>query len=145
LLLDTYAAQGAWPLLANLANETVQLVPGDPAVLRYAEMKAPPVPTASPVPTTPLTPEMLVDLSLAAYQRNDFRGCIQLARLALKQRPDYPEAYNNLIAAYNSLGRWDDAIEAGREALRLRPDYQLARNNLAWAESHRSQTKVRQQ
>ncbi len=145
LLLDTYAAQGAWPLLANLANETVQLVPGDPAVRRYAEMKAPPVPTASPVPTTSLTPEKLVDLSLAAYQRNDFRGCVQLARLALKQRPDYPEAYNNLIAAYNSLGRWDDAIEAGREALRLRPDYQLARNNLAWAESHRSQTKVRQQ
>ena len=44
LLLDTYAAQGAWPLLANLANETVQLVPGDPAVRRYAEMRRRPFP-----------------------------------------------------------------------------------------------------
>jgi tetratricopeptide (TPR) repeat protein len=58
--------------------------------------------------------------------------------MALKQRPAYAEAYNNLVAAYNSLGRWDQAIQAGREALRIRPDYQLARNNVLWAESQKT-------
>jgi protein O-mannosyl-transferase len=135
LLLDSYAAQGAAALLMALAKDTLKLAPNDPTVRRYAENK--PLPSAAvPLLATAMPlPEVLLDLSLRAHQNKDFAGCIRFAQLALKQRPDYAEAYNNLTAAYNSLGRWDEAIRAGHEALRIRPDYELARNNLLWAES----------
>jgi protein O-mannosyl-transferase len=136
LLLDSYAGQGAWSSLASLATETLKLAPDDPTARRYAEMKPAQAKPAAPPPLP--TPESLLNLSLAAYQKNDFESCIRFAELALKQRPGYPEAYNNLIAAYNSLGRWDDAIAAGRQALRIKPDYQLARNNLLWAEAQKN-------
>jgi tetratricopeptide (TPR) repeat protein len=127
LLLQTYADQRAWALLKPLATETVALAPHDPAALRFAQM-APPAGT---------TPEGLLNMSLEAYQKHDFEGCIRLAQEALKLRPDYVEAYNNIVAANNSLGRWDDAIRAGHEALRIKGDFQLARNNLQWAESQK--------
>ncbi len=136
LLLDSYAAQGAWSSLAPLATETLKLAPDDPEARRYAAMK-PAQAMPARLPSAP-TPETLLNLSLAAYQRNDFQSCIRFAQLALQQRRDYAEAYNNLIAAYNSLGRWDEAIAAGRQALRIKPDYQLARNNLLWAETQKN-------
>jgi protein O-mannosyl-transferase len=136
LLLQAYADQGSWPPLASLASETLKLAPEDAAVQRYAQMKPPGGAAPPPVPFP--APETLLNLSLAAYQKNDFQGCIRFAQLALQRRPEYAEAYNNLTAAYNSLGQWDQAIEAGREALRIKPDYQLARNNLLWAEAHKN-------
>jgi protein O-mannosyl-transferase len=138
LLLDAYSDERAWALLTPLAKETLNLAPNDPTVLKYAKMK-PAQSLASPLtPQEMPTPETLLNLSLAAYQHNDFEGCIRFAQLALKKRPEYPEAYNNLIAAYNSLGRWDEAIQAGHKALGIRPDYELARNNLLWAESQKA-------
>jgi len=52
---------------------------------------------------------------------------------ALQLRPNYPEAYNNIAAAYEDLHLWDQAIDAAQAALRLKPDYQLAKNNLAYS------------
>ncbi len=132
LLLDAYATLRQWPQLDALAHETLRLAPGDPTVLRYATLRHETPPSVLPAPET------LLDLSLAAYRKNDFQGCIRFAQLALKQRPRYAEAYNNLIAAYNSLGQWDQAIHAGQEALRIQPGYELARNNLLWAESQKN-------
>ena len=48
-------------------------------------------------------------------------------------RPNYAEAWNNIGAAYNKLGRYEEAAAACEEALRLKPDFQLARNNLQYA------------
>jgi tetratricopeptide (TPR) repeat protein len=138
LLLKAYAGQREWALLTPLAAETLRLAPDDPTARSFAELKADQAPAVASRPATPPGPETLLNLSLAAYQKSDFEGCIRFAQLALKQRPEYAEAYNNLVAAYNSLGRWDQAIQAGREALRIRPDYQLARNNVRWAESQKS-------
>jgi tetratricopeptide (TPR) repeat protein len=142
LLLQLYADRGSWALLKPLAAETLTLAPSDPAALRFAGLQ-PPLPgvvsgastAVTPRVTPAVTPETLLNSSLAAWQNHDFEGCIRLARKALELRPNYAEAYNNIVAANNSLGRWDDAIQAGHEALRIRPDYQLARNNLLWAES----------
>jgi tetratricopeptide (TPR) repeat protein len=67
-----------------------------------------------------------------------FEDCAHAAEQALKLRPNYAEAYNNIAAANQSMGRWDDAIEAAQQAIRLKPDFQLARNNLAYARSQKA-------
>jgi len=64
--------------------------------------------------------------------------CIAAAKMALAILPTSAEAYNNIAAAYEDLGRWDEAIQAAREAVRLKPDFQLAKNNLAWSESQKA-------
>ena len=57
-------------------------------------------------------------------------------------RPDYAEAWNNIGAAYNKLGRYAEAAAACEESLRFKPDFQLARNNLQYAyEMAKSSTK----
>ncbi len=95
---------------------------------REAAIVADEAPQASP------GPEDYLSLSLRSYQAGDFPQSIAAAREALKLRPDYAEAWNNMAAAFAALHRWDDAIDAAGRAIRLKPDYQLARNNLAWAQ-----------
>ena len=85
------------------------------------------------------SPEALLDLSLAYSRAGRHLESIAACREALRKRPEYAEAYNNIAAAHASLQKWDEAIEAAREAVRLRPDYALARNNLAWAEAQKRQ------
>jgi Flp pilus assembly protein TadD len=83
-----------------------------------------------------LSPESHLIASHLSFQDGRFEDSLREAREALKQRPSYAEAHNNVAAACASLGRWDEAVAAAREALRLRPDFPLARNNLAWAVAH---------
>jgi len=45
----------------------------------------------------------------------------------------YAEAWNNICAANNKLGRYQEAAQACEQALRIRPDFGLARNNLQYA------------
>ena len=54
----------------------------------------------------------------------------------MKLKPSFPEAYNNICAAYNRLGQWPKAIEFGEKGLKLNPDNQLLKNNLAEAYKH---------
>jgi tetratricopeptide (TPR) repeat protein len=51
-------------------------------------------------------------------------------RVALRLRPHYPEAVNNLGMALLDQGKTDDALVAFAEALRLKPDFATASNNL---------------
>ena len=60
-------------------------------------------------------------------------AAIAACRAALELRPDQAEAWNNICAAYNKLGRYEQAAGAGKQALRYNPDLQLARNNLQYA------------
>lgn len=86
------------------------------------------------------TPESLLEESLSLYKQGKFEDSIDTARRALRLRPGYAEAWNNIGAAYNAMSRWDEAIGACREALRLKPDFALAKNNLAWAVSQRGKS-----
>jgi tetratricopeptide (TPR) repeat protein len=79
------------------------------------------------------TPEQLLNQSLLLNRAGRYKESIAAAQAALKLRPGYAEAWNNVAAGYQSLGFWDKAIAAAREAVRLKPDFQLAKNNLAWA------------
>jgi tetratricopeptide (TPR) repeat protein len=82
---------------------------------------------------TSKTPETYLELSLTYYYQANYRKCIEAAQEALKLRPNYDLAYNNICTAYNMLGEWDQAIEAGEKAVALNPANQLAKNNLAEA------------
>ena len=49
---------------------------------------------------------------------------------AVRLKPDYAEAHNNLGNALTALGRVEEAAASFQEAVRLRPDYAEAHNNL---------------
>jgi tetratricopeptide (TPR) repeat protein len=83
------------------------------------------------------TPESYLGQSMQAYQAGHFQECVTISREALRLRPGYAEAYNNIGACSASLGKWDDAIRNDQEALRLKPDFQLAKDNLAWAKQQK--------
>ena len=69
-------------------------------------------------------------------------GCAGIAeaeacyREAIRIRPDYPDAHNNLGNALRNQGKLDQALVAFREALRLRPDYPEAYNNVGIVLKH---------
>jgi hypothetical protein len=80
-----------------------------------------------------MTAEQWLNLSLYAYQGKRYLESIAAAQTALRLKPDYADAYNNIAASYAALHLWDFAIAAAQEALRINPNYTLARNNLNWA------------
>ena len=79
------------------------------------------------------TPEQYLALSLRKYNEGIYEESIAAAQSALSLRPDYAEAFNNICAACNKLGRYDEAASACEQALRIKPDFDLARNNLQYA------------
>ena len=54
-------------------------------------------------------------------------------RQALRHKPDYAEAHNNLGFALRTKGQLDEAIAEYQEAIRLKKDYAIARTNLGLA------------
>lgn len=80
------------------------------------------------------TPESYLALSLQFYREELYAEAIAACRTALELRPNYAEAWNNIGAAYNKLGRYEEAAAACEQALRYKPDFELARNNLRFAQ-----------
>jgi protein O-mannosyl-transferase len=132
LLMQIYANQRNTSGLRNAAQETLARFPSDAVARSWMARSNTLKPSA----------ESYLDQSLTYYQRGKFEESIQAAREALKLRPGYAEAWNNIAASYNSMLRWDDGIQAALEAVRLKPDLQLAKNNLSWAISRKQQAGV---
>lgn len=82
--------------------------------------------------------EHYMNLSHSFYQKQKFEEAIRASGEALKIKPDYDAAYNNICASYNSMKMWNKAIEACEKGLSLNPDNQLMKNNLAWAKKQKS-------
>lgn len=122
----------------ELAEETLRIDPNDTvakSVLATAAARRSGQPWQESA--SEQTPEDLLNLSLQHYRADDFKGCIQAAEDALRLRSDYAPAFNNICAAWCSLGEWDKAAAAGERAVALDPGSALAKNNLAWAKSRR--------
>jgi tetratricopeptide (TPR) repeat protein len=124
LLMDIYAQQMKGNLLRKTATETLARFPSDTVSLSWLHRAG----ALNP------TPELYLSQSVRFYGQGKFDECIQAAREALKLRPDYSDAWNNIAAAYNSEAKWDEGIKAAEQAVRLAPNNQLAKNNLAWAQ-----------
>lgn len=75
----------------------------------------------------------LLQESTALFVQRQFDASIAVGRQALVEDPTNADVYNNIAAAYEELGQWDNAIAELQTALRLRPDFDLARNNLRWS------------
>jgi len=81
--------------------------------------------------------EIYLQKSFAYHQQGKYQECISAAQQAIKLRPNYAEAYNNIGSAYNSMEQWDKAIAPLEKAIAIKPDFQLAKNNLALARSQK--------
>ncbi|MEW6732762.1 MAG: hypothetical protein AB1489_15660, partial [Acidobacteriota bacterium] len=143
LLMNIYNDQEEFDKLALLANETWQIAPNDQQTLTYINLsknRKTRLASALEKANSEPTPENFLDLSLRYYQAEQYQNCIDAAREAIKLKPDYPEAYNNICACYNGMKMWDEAIAAGEIAVKLNSGYQLAINNLAWAKSQKKES-----
>jgi tetratricopeptide (TPR) repeat protein len=128
LLMQILADRGDSSGVRQTANRLLALFPNDATAASWL--------TRGEDPN--VTPETYLNQSLALYTAHDYEGCIAKARKALALRPAYAGAWNNIGAAYNALGKWDEAIEAEKEAIRLDPNSQLAKNNLAWSQAQKA-------
>jgi tetratricopeptide (TPR) repeat protein len=127
-----YAGLGQWDLAVEAEQAALRMQP-DLAVARnnlaaYLKLQA-----AAKTAPGPKTADEFLSASLRLYQAGRYPESIAAAESALRLRPNYAEAWNNIAAGYSSMGQWDKAIRAAGQAIRLKPDFQLARNNLAWA------------
>jgi tetratricopeptide (TPR) repeat protein len=104
----------------NLFTDLIVILANEGDLVKTAEQNAKNNPS----------PEKYLSLSLTYYQNKNYEKCIEAANEALKLKPDYVEAYNNICSAQNILGNYDEAIKAGQQAMKIDPGYQLAKNNL---------------
>jgi tetratricopeptide (TPR) repeat protein len=119
----------------QISHHEVAAFASAPAAQREAQspkQSTPQSPTQSP------TADDLVNASRVLFDQGRYAESIRAAQGAVQIRPDFPEAYNNMGAAFAAMKKWDAAIAADLKALELRPDFQLARNNLVYARQQRS-------
>lgn len=138
-LMAIYFDRGEFEKLDRLANETLKILPNDAQAKYYLQTKherKSKLETAESLAKSNPSPENFLTLSLEYYNAGRFEDCINACEEALKLKPDYDYAYNNICSAYNMLGKWDKAMEAGKKAVALNPGSQLAKNNLEWAVKH---------
>ena len=129
LLLEIYRLQNDPVKIVELARQTLAIDPND----ALASSCISPVQRALKLAGSKATPENYIDLSLAYYAEGLYKESVSAAERALKLRPNYAQAYNNIGAAYNAMKMWDKAVAPLKQALRIKPDFELARNNLDWA------------
>lgn len=135
---SAYAAMGQWQLAIGNVKQALALSPDFQLAKNNLALYESRMAGEGKAESTP---EGLLSKSLVLNRAGRYRESIAAARAALKLRPDYAEAWNNIAAGYQSLGIWDEAIAAAQQAVRLKPDFQLAKNNLVWSlEQKRKQT-----
>jgi tetratricopeptide (TPR) repeat protein len=73
------------------------------------------------------TPEFVADshyaAGLEAKAEKRFAAAVESFRRAVEDRPDFPEAWNELGFVFRQTGRYQDALKAYDQALKLRPNF----------------------
>lgn len=136
LLMNLYSELSDTVRLNTLINETLAQLPEDEVALQYKNGYAlkPQSDTLSANGNkVELNAEKWLNISLDFYNQAKYQECINACMEALKIKPNFAEAYNNICSAHNAMGHWHLAIEACEKAVRIRPDFQLAINNMNYA------------
>ena len=138
--MDLFYKTNDWESLQTLALETLIYLPNDSTCLKYIEAsknKKTKLEIAIETATEYPTAENYITLSIAYYEAEKYLECIEACREAIKLKPNYALAYNNICSAYNELKMYDNAIEACNKAISIQPNYELAKNNLNLAKSRK--------
>src|SRR5207253_461560 len=117
---DSYTYYARWllsqsrlPEARGLLRTALELSPQD-LTARELMMQAEAGATTASKPSA----EFYLTLSLERYREARYAESIAASHAALALRPGYAEAWNNIGAAYNQLGRYDKGAAACEEALR---------------------------
>ncbi|HEX8772938.1 MAG TPA: VWA domain-containing protein [Pyrinomonadaceae bacterium] len=70
---------------------------------------------------------------LELYNSGKYEDAVKAYKQAVKVKPDYAEAHNNLGDAYFQLKQYKKAVEAYRQAIRYKPDLASAHNHMGTA------------
>ncbi len=135
-LMKAYSETGDWDKLNVLATNTLQIIPGNADAANYlkaSQNKKGKAEIAEEEAKNAPTPGKYLSLSAMYYQKGDYEKCIAAAEEALKIKPDFADAYNNIGTSYNMLKQYDKAIAACQKALEINPNFALAKGNLAEA------------
>ena len=143
LLMRIYDRLQDYEKLYQLAVSTLQLVPDNAEALGFKESSSRKQSRLSyeleRIRVNP-SPEKYLSLSFTYYLAAEYRQSIEIAQEAVKMKPDYAEAYNNIGAAYIGLKDYDKAMLFLKKAIALNANYELAKNNLKLAESGMSES-----
>ena len=148
----TWDAQGERDTALACYRKALELNPGSQVLksqlesaLRHAARRnsggtfladlSPVLSTSSVVQSKPLgrMEEAIVLFNRALTLGLDAPDAIELYRAALKIRPDFAEAVNNLGLSLSAQEQPDEAISCFRRAIELRPEFAQAYNNLGVA------------
>jgi len=137
-LMALYNETEDWRNLKKLAEETLQYLPNDAKCLTYidtAKNKKTKIDVAIDTAKKNPTADNYLNLSLYYYEAGKYIECINACKEAIKIKPNYVEAFNNICSAYNQLKMYDKAVEACNKALAIDANYELAKNNIKLAKS----------
>ena len=125
---DTYTYDARYLLSHSRAEEACAFLHSalelSPMDLTARELLAQAEPQTGNQPATQ-TADSYLTLSLQHYGEKRYPETIAACRSALKLRREYAEAWNNICAAYNNLGRYEEAAAACEQALRYKQDLNL--------------------
>lgn len=79
------------------------------------------------------THETYLNLSLLYHNNKQYQECIEACQKALRIKPNYALAYNNICSAYIQLEQWEKAVEAGKKGLAIEPTNKLLIGNTDYA------------
>lgn len=81
-----------------------------------------------------------VNLANVLRDKGDVQEACEQYEQAVKEKPDYAPAYNNLAVLYYNNGKLDIAAEEAKKAIRFKPNYAMAYYHLGLIESARHNT-----
>ncbi len=136
LLMNAYYDLGEMNKLKDLCSTTLQLYPKDEKAKQFlglAQSNRSKADQLMELAAKNTSAEQYLEASLEYYNGNNFQACIDAANNALKIKPDYVQAYNNICSGYNEMGEYEKAIDAADKGLKIMPGYELLKSNRALA------------
>jgi tetratricopeptide (TPR) repeat protein len=85
-------------------------------------------------------PESFLQVSTMFFNGLRYPDCIEYAKMAIKLRPNYAEAYNNICAAYSKMQNWAEAEKACQQALQINPKFETVQTNLRYIQQQKGQS-----
>ena len=143
LLMRIYDRLQDYDRLHQLAVSTLQMMPDNAEALGFKESSARKQSRLTyelERISANLNPEKYLALSFTYYLAAEYQQSIEIAQEAVKLKPDYAEAYNNIGAAYIGLKDYQKAIPFLKKSIALKADYELAKNNLKLAENRKNES-----